>query len=363
MWGKRKRLSDDVHRWRSEGWVTADGEANILREIAAGGHGLGLASALGILASVLLSFAAISFVAAHWQDMSRLLRLVFLLTLIWAGYGIAGWFAARGQRMFSDAAILFAVAVFGASIMLVSQMFHIDGNPPDGVLLWFLGALLAGVVLQSNPALALAMALAALWAGMETNETGQVHWPFLLAWGAVTAAFAWQRWKPGIHLSGIALSGFIISIGYVLTPGHQHHIVAGLGILGVVASLVVAALRPESEAMTAPALGYAIAVAFAGFLALQFVENPTNTELVLLAAVTLALLLAAIWYGLSARHRGALWLGYTGFSIEILALYWKTVGTILDTSLFFLVAGLIVAALAFMAWRLASRSETRSAAA
>ena len=99
--------------------------------------------------------------------------------------------------MFSDAAILFAVAAFGASIMLISQMFHIDGNPPDGVLLWLLGALLSGVALRSNPALAFAMVLAALWTGMESGQTSSVHWPFLIAWAAVSAAFVWQRWVPG----------------------------------------------------------------------------------------------------------------------------------------------------------------------
>ena len=69
------------------------------------------------------------------------------------------------------------------------------------------------------------------------------------------------------------------------------------------------------------------------------------------------LLLAAISHGLSTQNRGALWLGYLGFSIEILALYWQTVGSILGTSLFFLIAALIVAALAFMALRLAQRGD------
>ena len=88
MWGQRKRLSEDIRRWRSLGWVTADGEVKIRDELASRGGGVGLASVLGILASVLLGFAAISFVAAHWQDMPRLFRLVLLLGLIWAGYGL-----------------------------------------------------------------------------------------------------------------------------------------------------------------------------------------------------------------------------------------------------------------------------------
>ena len=363
MWGYRKSLIEDVTRWRAQGWIGADGERMILDDIAARRPGLNLASALAILASVLLGFAAISFVAAHWQDMPRLPRLGLLFALISGGYAAAGLFAARGQRMFSDAAILFAVAMFGASIMLISQMFHIDGHPPDGVLLWMLGAILAGIVLQSNPALALSMVLAALWAGMHTGETGHVYWPFLIAWAIITAGFVWQRWVPGAHIAGVALSGFIITLGYTLDPGRQHGLVAALGLAGAGAAIAVSKLRADLDAISVPALGYSIAVAFAGLFAMQFIERIGNSALILIAALTLALLLAAIGYGLTARNRGAVWLGYIGFSIEILALYWKTVGSILDTSLFFLVAGVIVAALAFMAWRLAARSSVQQVAA
>ena len=74
------------------------------------------------------------------------------------------------------------------------------------------------------------------------------------------------------------------------------------------------------------------------------------------------MLLALIWYGLSAHNRGALWLGYVAFSVEILALYAKTVGTMLDTSLFFLVAGLIVALLAGMAWKLHAQQSPEGVA-
>ncbi len=357
MRGYQKRLTSDLQRWKAQGWVSAESETKILHDAAASASGPGLAPALAVLASVLLGFAAISFVAAHWNDMPRLARLGLLLALIWGGYAAAGIFARRGHRMFADAAILFAVAMFGASIMLVSQMFHIDGNPPDGILLWLLGALLAGVVLRSNPALALSMILAGFWSMMQTAETNLVHWPFLAAWAAISAAFAWQCWRPGVHISGIALTAFVISLGYLLGHGRHHDVVTGLGLAAVAASVFAAKTRPDLQPLSAPALGYGIVTAAAGLLALQFVDPISNVGLASVAAVTLALLLASIWYGLTAPHRGALWLGYIGFSVEILSLYWKTVGSILDTSLFFLVAGLIVSGLAYMALRLAKRSD------
>jgi uncharacterized membrane protein len=91
------------------------------------------------------------------------------------------------------------------------------------------------------------------------------------------------------------------------------------------------------------------------------VEGPELDVFTLLAILVLALVVASIFWGLKAGNRGALWLGYIGFSVEILAIYMKTIGTLLNTSLFFLVAGLIVSALAAVAYRLHARGEIQGA--
>lgn len=357
MWSSyKKRLTRDLDRWQSNGWVSEEGRAAILREIASPGRGIGLASVLAILASVLFGFAAISFVAAHWEDVPRFGRLALLLAAIWTGYGAAGWLTRRGQDVFADAAILFAVAMFGASIMLVSQMYNIYGSPSDGVLMWWVGSLLAGVVLRSNPALALAMILVCVWSFMQMFDRNEVHWPFLFGWALVAAAFLWHSWGPGLHLAALALSVFVVLIGYFLDGGHAHALVATLGVLAALVAAGLSKVRPDLDAIAAPLLVYATAVAFAGLFALQFIESPPLGTAIALAALALVLLLAAISHGLSAPNRAALWLGYIGFSIEILMLYWQTVGSILGTSLFFLIAALIVAGLAYVALRLARRS-------
>lgn len=355
MWGYQRRLNRDLDRWQQQGWVSAP-NAERIRTDAANAAGVSLPGVLGILAAILLAFAVMSFVAAHWSEMPRLARLALLFATLWASYGAAGFFQTRGMTVFADAAILMAVSVFGASIMLISQMFHIDGSPPDGVLLWWGGALLAGVALRSNPALALTMILVCLWSFVWMDVHGhKTHWPFLIGWALVTAAFYWQQWRPGAHLSALALSGFILTLGATLKDGHAFNLVTIIGLVVAAASIFVEQTQPRFASLARIALGYAAAVAFSGLFVLQFIERTEVGELAVLGALSLVLLLALIWYGLSAHNRGALWLGYIGFSIEILALYGKTVGTLLDTSLFFLVAGLLVAGLAAMAWRLHAR--------
>jgi uncharacterized membrane protein len=355
--GYRARLQRDLPRWQSNGWVSEEGARAIRQELKAGGRGIGLSTTLAVLGAVLIGFAAMSFVAANWQDMSKLARIALLLAGLWAAYGLAGGLSARGLDGFAEAAVLAGVGLFGASIMLIAQMYHIEGNPPDAVLTWAFGALLAGVLLKSNPALAAAMLLVGLWSGWETALTGAVHWPFLVAWGVVALTFLWRRWRPGLHLSAAALSLWTISLGY-LFRGHAHGFVAALGLAIVALAIVGERVAPRlADAMPAVA-GYGMVIAFAGFWALQFVERPSPGGLAALALLTLALLIAAVWRGWRTQHQSALWLGYAGFSLEILSLYFKTIGSLLGTSLFFLVAGVVVSALAWLAYRLLAKQAS-----
>ena len=110
---------------------------------------------------------------------------------------------------------------------------------------------------------------------------------------------------------------------------------------------------------------YGAGLAYAGLFALQFMRATSHgsvESLIMLAVLTLVLLVAVIAHGLRAGDRSLLWLGYAGFAAEVLALYFKTVGTLLGSSLFFLTAGLIVCGLAWIAYRLHQRTTTRTEA-
>lgn len=354
MWMSRRQLERDLGRWADQGWVTADGRREISRELLKKYHGPGLAGVLGVLGVVLLGFAAMSFVAANWQEMPRLVRLAIIFGGLGGAYAGAAFLFARGMDAFAHAAILLGVAVFGAGIMLIAQMYHIEGHPPGAVLVWALGALGAGVVLRSNPALAAAAILFAIWSVWEMTLSGSVHWPLLLAAAALAGAFLLQRWWPGAHLVALLLSGWAVLLGHLL-GGNPHEIVVLIGLAIVGAGVLLMrrhAGRGGSENLGTLILGYGMTTAFAGLFAMQFIEKTGTSELILLGAGTIALLIGAIYFGLSTGERSIAWLGYTGFSIEILAIYFRTVGTLLGSSLFFLVAGLIVMALAAFAWRL-----------
>jgi len=133
--------------------------------------------------------------------------------------------------------------------------------------------------------------------------------------------------------------------------------VVGIGLLVAAAGVAAPIVAERWSAWAIPAVAYGMTIAFAGLFALQFVETVTLDYLVLLAILALALVLGGVGYGLRVVSPALLWLGYAGFSIEVLGLYFKTVGTLLGSSLFFLSAGAIVIALAAIAYRLHARTS------
>jgi uncharacterized membrane protein len=268
--------------------------------------------------------------------------------------------------------VLGGIAAYGAGIMLIAQMYHMDGNPPDAVLYWALGALLAAVLLQSRPALAAAFVLIVVWSVWERTLTETAHWSFLPVWTAAVAAAVWLTWRPGLHLAACSFVIWVVPLGFLVLGKHAHWLVALIGVVIALAA-VVAGPAIDRHLPSAHALfGYGVAIAFAALFIAQFIDDFSFFDnqrtrsvgrLLLLAILTMAGLLAAMYWALHTGNRGTLWTGYAAFAVEIFALYWRTLGTLLDTSLFFLVAAILVSGLAWIAYQLHQRKLQQGAPA
>jgi uncharacterized membrane protein len=367
----RTRVERDLTRWQSAGWVSEAGAAAIRAELAARKPAFGVAGVLGILGAVLFGFAAMSFVAANWNDMSRLARLILLVGALWACYGGAAWLFARGLAAFAHAAVLGGIAVYGAGIMLIAQMYHMEGNPPDAVLLWALGALLAAALLRSNAALAAAFVLLGVWTGMERGINLTPHWPFLLPWAATAAVAAWLAWRPGLHLAALCLAIWLAPLGHLILNRHAHWVVAAIGVVAALAAIGAGPVIDRRVRASHALFAYAIAVAYAALFTWQFFDDGliaartklTAGQFSALAGFTLVLLVAAMYWAIRTDNRGALWVAYVAFAIEIGGLYIRMLGTLLNTSLFFLSAALVVTGLAWIAYRLHQRQTPATEAA
>ena len=64
--------------------------------------------------------------------------------------------------------------------MLIAQMYHMEGNPADAILLWALGALLGAVLASSPAALAATFVLLTVWCSWERIASESALYSFLL---------------------------------------------------------------------------------------------------------------------------------------------------------------------------------------
>ncbi len=213
-----RRLQKALPEWAKSGYLSADGAQQILafeKERAGGGVPY-LTLAVSMLGVLLLGAGVISFFAANWQWLPKLAKLAVLFGGMWAAYVAAGYLLGRGAHpLVGQAVLLLGVLLFGANIWLVAQIYHISSHYPNGVLMWAIGALVAGYLTRSHAALSAAVLLGILWTGMEGFAfTRPVHWPYLLFWAACVPAIALYRWRFAAH--GAALGILFWSLSTVV---------------------------------------------------------------------------------------------------------------------------------------------------
>ncbi len=108
------------------------------------------------LGSILLGLGVITFVAANWQDWSKELKVILLLSLF-IGVNTTGFYLwkqpsdtlemGRKQRLGQGLLILGAL-ILGANIALMGQIFHQSGSAYELFLVWGIGVLVMSYSLQ-----------------------------------------------------------------------------------------------------------------------------------------------------------------------------------------------------------------------
>lgn len=195
-----KRLKKEMPSWIEQGWVQQENAQQIID--STGSQSKHSAStAFSILGVLLFAVGVISFIASNWGEISKLGKLLILFGVMWGAFAGASW--CRNQShitWLAESALLLAVMMFGANIMLIAQIYHIDAHYPNGVMIWSFGALLTSWMMKSRVLFVVSMMLTTLWTGMESFGFQTFHWPFLI----VIALHAWlmviNKWKVMAHL-------------------------------------------------------------------------------------------------------------------------------------------------------------------
>ncbi|MDX5594510.1 DUF2157 domain-containing protein [Pseudovibrio sp. SPO723] len=204
----KQRLERDLPRWQQEGWVNDEQARAILKDVrerASRSHLLPMViTGVGLLA---LALAVAAFIAANWEVIPRMVKLIGMLSLLVVSVGGAFACKRKGWDLLSDILCLVASLIFFSGLALVGQIYNLPQDWPGGLALGALGALAAAFLGGSR--MALLVALVALFT-LQFHEQPAV-WIGWLATAALPLAIGHVLWKP--NLVG---RWFVIFYGFAL---------------------------------------------------------------------------------------------------------------------------------------------------
>jgi len=164
-------LAREISNWVEKGLITPDQAESICHlygidyhSIANRSTGYRLLLSLGYL---FIGVAVIILLGANWDEIPRGLRMAGLLVLTVGtqGFALKTYF----EKKESNATGLFLLGnlFYGASIILIAQIYHLGEHMPDGVFWWALGSLPFGVLLRNTWLTLFSCLLALIWFFME----------------------------------------------------------------------------------------------------------------------------------------------------------------------------------------------------
>lgn len=120
-----------------------------------------------ILGIFFIGLALITLIGANWDTISRGARLSGLLLLTAAAHGASIWYYLNGKERWAIGLFMMGNFLYGASIILIAQIYHLSEHMPDGVFWWALGSLPFGLLMRSNLLTTFSGILALLWFCLE----------------------------------------------------------------------------------------------------------------------------------------------------------------------------------------------------
>ena len=399
----RKFLETDGPAWVAEGLISEAQRQKLLARYPSEGRALGL---LPILGCVLVGLSGLSLVAANWQSLSAALRLALLLGSLVAAYAAGSFFLRRGNPDLGHGLIGLGLILFGASIILTSQLYQLVGYDASGLLAW----VVAGVALSYGYGSRLLVLLTVLIGAAVQTYCVEALGSFSYATAGLVAGglgYYWWR-RPEVVSSTVLAAGLLWQAGLLVAALHakitwffvpamliyaagdwQRDRAGGRALQGpalVAAYLFMFGLAAFGETDTyanvlrppllpyLAALGAVLALSVAGKRARGRLGSLPDWLLLLpgfylpgglpLAVATLVVLYAHAGSVLARAYRTEdaeqLTVGAVLFVAATMVAYFKLTWAYLDKSLFFLLGGILLLSLS---WYLRRRNARVLAAA
>ena len=380
------QLSRESEAWVAEGIVSAEQAAAIRgryadrREERRGSA----TTALAVIGALAVGLGVIGFVAANWEELSHGVRLALLTAAVGGSYTAGFQLRDRtGSRpRIGEALYLVGVLLFGASLFLVGQMYHVEAHDPFALLLWAGGATATALVVRSRAIAAAAVLIFTGWVGFEfglaIEDAGSDAWAAFpvvaVCYGGALYAFATVAPSgSGFPEAGrvvglpVAAAGLFVFTFADATDelGNAGDAIggfvrAGLGLLAVLALAGAVALalsrRPSRRYEAAMLVAVVVAVAVA-----VLAGGNGDAWAIFFNVLFAALALGIIYAGFLSDEAWLVNLGVTLVAIDLVARYFDVFWDALPRSVGLIGAGLLVLGIAYVLERQRKRLLERMA--
>ncbi|WP_219835972.1 DUF2157 domain-containing protein [Paenibacillus sp. R14(2021)] len=129
----RKWLQQEGPEWTRKGIISQDQLGQLLAYYPERKRAAGLIPLLG---SMLVGLGILSFIAANWGDISQLMRLILIGIMIAGFYAAGETFRRKNHEKLGIGLIGLGLLSFGAGIILVGQMFHLQAYDITSFTVW-----------------------------------------------------------------------------------------------------------------------------------------------------------------------------------------------------------------------------------
>lgn len=204
----RKFIEVESSKWVAQGIISPEQQQRLIGLYPVNEKDIGL---LPLLGSLLVGLSALSLVAANWQELPEMVRLGILLGALAGAYAAGEYFRQRGNVQLGIGLIGLGLILFGAAIILVSQMYQLIGYDVTGLVAWAIAATALTYLYQSRFLFILTVAIGGIVQGYNTGQLGAFSYA-TAAFTALSLGYYWWRHPD-------ALLGYVLAVGLLWQAG------------------------------------------------------------------------------------------------------------------------------------------------
>lgn len=385
------QLQTELQNWKRNGMVTAEQADSILGQYVVVSPLYGrLIVILVTLGAILAGAGVIILVSANWQEIPRLAKMALALVLVAGSYYSGYWLKyEKGYTRAGGAIIFVGAMIFGASLFLIGQQYHMPVDDPRLLGWWFIGVIPVAYFTRSKAVLTLAILAALAGLGYKTGDWLQgisdVQYAFLAfylllgvgLYSIATIHLRYPRLKyysPRYQIFGLIL---LLLMLYVLsfrdlfnnsTLSHWDfnslplvfiivfHIAAAVAVGGSIWSLALDTSRKQVSGTRSGDLAGIIVVTLTGYLALFLPFLSPVSYTIIFNVVLLAAILGLIFLGYFQGVGYLVNIGLFFFGLMVIGRYFDLTWDLLPRSAFFIVGGLLLLGVGILLERLRRRT-------